>query len=774
MLKKISYTIHVFCHTMDRKKEGHCIMVTIKDVAKAAGVSIATVSNYLNNTNPVRKSTAGRIKQAIEELGYKQNSLAKNLKSQKYTDIGIILPNFDDPYYVQIFQGIELVFQQSSYFLNLAFSYDQPERETHIIEGFLKKQVCGLIVIPSMTDSWKFYYDAYVSKNKPMVVLDREIDNLETSFISFDNEKTMSFLTRKLLEQKRCRLVLITGPEEFRCEQQCIAGFLRAHEESGTAVHAESQIISSGISKEEAFRVTTDLFKRTMPDAIITTSENSATGVIESMTLLGHALSDIPVITLGEEHWNKNTHSIASLSTIRPAIHMGELAASLLLEQIKAPIVSENRRIVLEDKILTEEGMAHPFFGETKAPVMQQGKSLQVMLLDTSQVHALTGLLKNFTMQTGIAIRTKIVPHHELYGRIMEEQGADSSDVFMFDVPWLYSLADSGVLADISQYVRKPFLNPGMFLPGCFDYFSEFEGRYYGLPFMYAPQILYYRRDLFEHAGLKNEFERIFHSSLRPPQTWKEFNAICEFFTEYTDAIAYGTSVPAAYPECLAPELYMRIFSSGGNVFDRKNKVVLNSAQNLKAYIDLVKVIKLAKPSFASTDDVEVVREFLRGETAMLISYPSFLNNAVDLRKPSKVLGRIGFSQIPGHTPILGGWSFGISSQSKKLEDAFEFIKWACTNQISDYFSLLGGFSAVESTYVNDELVKLYPWFPLYHSAYKRTKPILPPRKANGEIVSQNLIDDIICKGLYELIEDASNIPAVLEKTQEELEKLLQ
>lgn len=96
-------------------------MATIKDVAKLAGVSIATVSNYLNNTKPVSKAVSAKIKEAVETLQYSQNLPAKNLKSNSYTDIGVILPNFNDSYYVQLFQGIENFFKIQDIILTCLF-----------------------------------------------------------------------------------------------------------------------------------------------------------------------------------------------------------------------------------------------------------------------------------------------------------------------------------------------------------------------------------------------------------------------------------------------------------------------------------------------------------------------------------------------------------------------------------------------------------------------------------------------------------------------------
>ena len=134
-------------------------MSTIKDVAKMAGVSIGTVSNYLNQTRPVSKETSLKIQQAIDTLQYSLNQSAKSLRTNTDSDIGIILPHFDDSYYVQMFQGMESIFKDSGYYINLAFSYDIPEAEQSILHNFVRKQIQGLILVPCQPDNWKFYYD---------------------------------------------------------------------------------------------------------------------------------------------------------------------------------------------------------------------------------------------------------------------------------------------------------------------------------------------------------------------------------------------------------------------------------------------------------------------------------------------------------------------------------------------------------------------------------------------------------------------------------------
>ena len=122
-------------------------MVTIKDVAKKADVSIATVSNYLNRTKPVSKELGARIQNAVDELGYSLNLNAKILKTAQYMDIGVILPSLNDSYYVQLFQGIKTYFQNTNYFINLVFSNNIPALEVTIAQNLKRKQICGLILV---------------------------------------------------------------------------------------------------------------------------------------------------------------------------------------------------------------------------------------------------------------------------------------------------------------------------------------------------------------------------------------------------------------------------------------------------------------------------------------------------------------------------------------------------------------------------------------------------------------------------------------------------
>lgn len=749
-------------------------MATIKDVAKMAGVSIGTVSNYLNGTRPVSKEASLKIQQAVDALQYSLNQSAKSLRSNNYTDIGIILPHFDDSYYVQMFQGMESIFHNSGYYANLAFSYDIPETEQAILHNFMKKQIQGLILVPSQPENWKYYYDQFVSTHRPLVLVDRDIKNLDANFVTFDNLSLIRQITTELLEKGYRKIYFFSGSRKYECESNCAQGFDDAFRVKDLTPPADYWV-STNMTKEDAFRQILKLMRGTTPEAIVVTSESIACGVVEGLRCLGYGQDEIPVVTLTEEHWNPHTHSFATATGSLPAIQLGQTVANLLLSQLNAPLTKENERMVITP---TSDYSRNSFkqliqpFRPRQEPVPE--KTLRILMMDTAQVHALQGLLKNFERQENIKAEVTVIPHHELYKAIVENHASGSDkpyDVVMYDIPWLSSLAAGGYLADITEPLDS--IDPDIFLPGCYSHFSDFGHRYYGLPFMYAPQILYYRKDLFEDPALKMAYFKLNGISLRPPLSLKEYNTIAEFFTNQTDAVNYGIALPAAYDECLAPEVYMRMLSYGGKLFDYKGNVCLDQDATLKAYINLVRSVRVAKPNWRRCTDSGIVQDFFGGETAMLINYPSFLADVVDLQRGSQI-GSIGYHHVPGYRSVLGGWSLGISSRSTQQKEAFSFLKWLCDEQISTYFALLGAQTAITSTYTNDELVKLNPWLPLYHASYQHCKLMVPQNLGNRAVLSQNDIDHIVCKWVYPLLDGELDVSTAIRQTQWELEQLVE
>ncbi len=752
-------------------------MATMKDVARLAKVSVATVSNYINNSKPVKPETVARIQAAIEQLNFLPNASARNLKVKSSNEIAVILPNLNDTYYIDIFKGIEKVFQSSNYFVNVAFSDEIPDKEIMLINNFLKKNISGAIVITCQPDNTDFFNRNFIQRNIPLVVIDRQIKDLETNFICFDNASAIKKITESLILNNYRKIGLVVGPEEYYCESECIKGYKSAHIQYDLKIDND-MILHTNLSKEDAFRIGISMIAYKEPDAVITSAESIAKGIIEAAHLRRIRIpEDMLIITLNQEYWNKQELHPGIIGTARPAMDMGEQASILLRKNINSPVLFEKQKIVMKDKILSEDFNLFDKCRVNFSTARKKGE-INVLMLDCNLANAIKNLLPYFMDQTGIDVKIRTLHQQYLLDRIITdyETNNNPSDVYMFDIPWLPYIASNGYMADISEFINSPEFDKNIFLPGCLKYYSEFEGKHYGVPFIYGPQVLFYRKDLFTNKKLGEEFEKRYKTKLRPPRTWLEFNAVAEFFTRAFNPdspVEYGTSVAAAYFELLAPELLIRLWAYGGEIFNKENKVVINSQRNIKAFTNFCKTLDFVNPDFLNYNIERTVHDFYTGKTAMLIGFPSYIS-VINNRFKSKIVGKIGYEQIPGRSPVLGGWSLGISPHSKKKEEALKFINWACGKEIGLYCTILEGQSPIVDLYKNDDLQKLYPWLTLLLDIYDSCNVRVGPYKPGGKIIPQDRIEYLMCKPLYSVIEKKQPLEEALETAQKELEELFE
>jgi multiple sugar transport system substrate-binding protein len=752
------------------------IMPTMKDVANLAAVSVATVSNFLNGTKSVKPDTRRKIQEAIERLNFHPNLSARNLKTNSSSEIGVILPNTLDSYYSYVLQGVEKVFQDSIYNLNIAFSNDIPERELNLLNKLLRKNIKGLIIFTCQPERLNYFRENFMVQNIPVVFLERNVAGLETNFICFDNRKTICHLTTKLLADGFDKIGLIIGPGEFFSESECLAGFKQAflHHETGF----DPQWISfTNFSKEDAFRSAISMLQNYGLKAVVASSESIAKGVLEAAQIRGIEIpEELLILSLGQECWNSYSSSLGTMVTRRPALNMGEEAARLLQKNISSPILFEKQRIVLEDKILEQD----LDFNRRRKPArsnIHKG-SLKVLMLESPSTLSFKGLLPHFTNQAGVEVEIKTWPQPYILNRIVSnaEQGEDDIDVYMFDIPWLPYLAANKYLMNLAGLMENADFNKDIFIPGCLKYFGEFQGGYYGLPFLYGPQLLFYRKDLFHDPLLKKEFEKRYQTQLRPPRTWLEFNAVAEFFTKTANPdspVEYGTGIAAGFPEIIVPEFLPRFWAYKGQIFNHENRVVLNSPESVKALTNFGNTFKYTHPDTLHFDIEKTVADFYEGNTAMLICYVSYTTD-INNRFKSKIVGKIGYDLIPGRAPVMAGWSLGIGPNCKNPALAFEFINWACGSDICNHYTILDGQSTLVDVYKNDELLKLYPWLSLVLESFKYCRPRRGPYAPEGRIIPQNDLELIVAKAIYGVVKNKLPVEEALAKAQIEMESLFE
>lgn len=185
-------------------------MATIYEVSKLAGVSLATVSRVVNNTATVRESTRKKVEAAMRELGYRPNSVAQSLASNRSNSIGIVVSELGGPFYGELLSRIEREFRQKGKHVIIAAGHSDAELEEDSIE-FLRSRNCDALIlhVESVSDE---YLQQLASSGCVFALINREVPQLEERCITLNNRHGGYLATRYLLERGHRHVAYIAGP----------------------------------------------------------------------------------------------------------------------------------------------------------------------------------------------------------------------------------------------------------------------------------------------------------------------------------------------------------------------------------------------------------------------------------------------------------------------------------------------------------------------------------------------------------------------------------
>lgn len=754
-------------------------MTTLKDVAKDAGVSIATVSCCLSGMRPVKAETKARILDSIERLKYIPNASARNLKIASNKLIGVILTDIDNAYHSEIFKGLSAHFQNAGYTISVAFSNSSPEIECEKVDDFISQKVSGLIIITCQPQNTVFFQDRIISYNIPTVFIEQHPNILDNSvsFVGFNNYKTTYFLTSELIRNGYRDIALITGSILFPSEIECMDGYKAAFLDNNLPLN-QDLICTTNMSKEDSFKtVMTSISKKSL-QAVIATSENIALGAYEALEIRGFKIPDnVQLITFGEERWNKSGRLPGVIHTSRTAFTMGTQAAELLLQIIHSPLLFEDKNIIFADNI-TLSGLQLPPPEKLVPPsiiVKDEQQTLNILMVDLPTAHSAELISSDFMQKTGIPIHFEFVKQDELLNRIERDVNNSRNffDIYMYDIPWLGYMVQNALVSDVTDFVDHSNFNPKFIFKEIMDN-CVYENRYFGVPIIGGSQIMFYRKDLFENKEILKDFKQKFKVPLRPPRTWTEFNGVAEFFTRSCNANSpteYGTTFADVIDEELAPEILIRLWSYGGKLWDKSNRVTMCTPENIRAFHSILQTLNYVEHPLFRKSISQTISDFSSGKTAMLLTYTEYaaqINESIH----TNVIGRVGYEPVPGKTPVSVGWNFGLNPFSPKSDLAYKYFNWLCQHDTSYYMTIMDGQSPVIAAYHSHELLKLYPWMELTEKSFEYCNKRCGPYRPKSLIVPQNKIEAILCGVLSDILKRGLTVQEALEMGQTKMELL--
>lgn len=246
---------------------------TLKEVAKLAQVSTATVSNVINNTKHVSESVKKQVFDAMETLNYKPNEIAKSLRVKQSRLIGILISDISNDFISKVVKGIENTLSEKGYNVLLCSTESDVEKEKEYLNVLMGKRIDGLIISSSGTGDFHHYEDL-LKANVPVVFLNRCPEHFPSNMVMTNNIKGSYMATEHLIKHGYKKIGIITGPMHFSTGRDRFIGYQRALDDYG--IPFRNELVLEGLFNiESGYELTKKLFAAKMDVEALFISNNS-------------------------------------------------------------------------------------------------------------------------------------------------------------------------------------------------------------------------------------------------------------------------------------------------------------------------------------------------------------------------------------------------------------------------------------------------------------------------------------------------------------------
>ncbi len=308
---------------------------TIKDIARKAGVSHATVSRALNGNPAIPECTAATIRELANELGYMPSAAARGLKTRRSKVIGVIVSRIDNPYFGEIVQGIEDVLQPAGYSLFFSSSHLNSESEKDIIQAFAEHRVEGVIIC-SVTVS-RQQAERLKGYGMPIVVINNQSPEEYQCSIAHDDGYGSRRITSYLLSLGHQRIAYLGNENAQRINDDRLKGFREEMKRSGTPVDESLIFACGGGEIQNGVEGMHRLLGTGLPDAIFCFNDLMAIGALKVLADQGIQVPD-QISVAGFDNIQYSAFTNPPLTTFdQPKRAIGSEAAHTLLDRVDKP-----------------------------------------------------------------------------------------------------------------------------------------------------------------------------------------------------------------------------------------------------------------------------------------------------------------------------------------------------------------------------------------------------------------------------------------------------
>lgn len=305
----------------------------MRDVAEKAGVSITTVSHVVNDSRAVGEETRQRVLEAMAELGYKPNALARNLRRQETSSIGMIVPDNANPFFAEIARGIEDASFSHNYSVILCNSEGDLKKQSTYTSLLIQNQVAGIVFVAAGVSTE--LVEELRRRRVPLVVVDREVANVQVDTVLTDHYQGGCLATQHLVDLGHRRIACITAGSDLSPSADRVTGYMDILKAQGLPLD-EQLVVRGDFQYASGYRAARQLLA--LPDpptAVFACNDLMAVGCISAATEQGLRVpEDLSVVGFDDIRLASFTNP--PLTTIaQPKREIGDLAVKLLLARMR-------------------------------------------------------------------------------------------------------------------------------------------------------------------------------------------------------------------------------------------------------------------------------------------------------------------------------------------------------------------------------------------------------------------------------------------------------
>lgn len=706
-------------------------MVTIKDIAKKAGVSHGTVSNVLNNKGNVSVNKIKQVNEAIKELGYVSNESAKLLRKGKNNVISIIVPNMIDREYCQFVNAIRNKIDEKKSRLQIHTTFNNRDKEIEILNYLSTELISTIISITCLEEA--SYYEDIFSQDVELIFVDRQ-PNDARNYFGFNQEQAIVDLSEEIKKIGIGSIAAVLDDGFHPFESEILGGLVGV-----------GAIANKDIFKYPFYSLHKKIFSLAKSNDYTTflTTNSKVTNIIKSSyAFLENNNFQILSISGDDSLINNKNH----LNYYLNYFELGTLVAESLNELKK-----ENQKIINCSGFIQSRLALKHFETETK---------ISLLSVPNPTVDAVDKLKVFFERNTNVEVNIVKSPSISFEQKLV--YNSDEFDLLRLDVAQFpmeskrLLLPLNGLTSTLDDKIEKLKKNG-------YGKFMEADGVVYGLPLDPSYQLLFYRKDIFEDSIVQRLYYEATKKELKVPETWEEYYSVANFFNDHSiekKLVDSGITMNLYNESIIATDFFGVYYSLGGNIEFNANIVQLNKRIAVKAvniYLDLM------QSSLKVTDSwwTSIINNYVEGKTAMVLGYMNHLSNIAS----EEIISRTHHSIPPGDKPLLGGGVIGINKSSENIDVAIEFITWLLDEHTSREITRLGGTTSSIEINRLEEFSQVYPW--LYNSNESILKGIRENVTSQGIPVNLRLIENIVGSILKK------NINKGAEKIVDEINDLL-